>query len=72
MLLKGGVAGGVPPHKGGPKARPPKKTRREWRGVRKTWARLAQGCELTVVESLPKLYECSPPLGDAFVSLRPP
>ena len=23
MLLKGGVAGGLPPHKGGPKARPP-------------------------------------------------
>ena len=24
MLLEGGVAGGNPPHKGGPKARPPK------------------------------------------------
>ena len=33
LVLKGGVAGGVPPHKGGPKARPPK-TKREGRGVR--------------------------------------
>ena len=28
VVLEGGVAGGVPPHKGGPKARPPKKQER--------------------------------------------
>ena len=31
MLLEGGVAGGNPPHKGGPKARPPKGEERVWR-----------------------------------------
>ena len=31
MLLKGGVAGGLPPYKGGPKARPPKGEEREKR-----------------------------------------
>ena len=31
VVLEGGVAGGVPPHKGGPQARPPKK---QERGVR--------------------------------------
>ena len=25
VFLEGGVAGGIPPHKGGPQARPPKK-----------------------------------------------
>ena len=32
VFFEGGVAGGIPPHKGGPKARPPKK---QGRGVRK-------------------------------------
>ena len=28
VVLEGGVAGGIPPHKGGPKARPPKGKKR--------------------------------------------
>ncbi len=47
---RGGVAGAEPPHKGGPQARPPRKTRREVRGVRnpfslshrRLWARTLQ------------------------------
>ena len=51
--FEGGVAGGFPPHKGGPKARPPKK--QEW-GVRDPVARLRHCHELTVAETLQNFW----------------
>ena len=47
--FQGGVAGGIPPHKGGPQARPPIK---QERGVRNTLARHAQGRELSMAVKL--------------------
>ncbi len=53
--FKGGVAGGVPPHKGGPKARPPIKLGLGERSEESenTFACLVQSCKSIAAEYLP-------------------
>ena len=66
MFLSGGAAGGVPPHKGGPKARPPNNEKRGEGSeeLENTFGRLTLGRELEVAESLRSRMEFRPEFGE--------
>ena len=65
--VEGGVAGGIPPHKGGPKARPHRTAvvSDQWSVVRGGGTCADWGRELAFAQLLPELYESSPSLWTA-------